>query len=68
MTDCNMTGYQVATIIHCCFRPEVEVSVVRNEEEIYFGDAENVPANLYNLRVVHMEYDDYYDIFNVEVE
>ena len=28
MTDCNMTGYQVATIIHCCFRPEVEVSLL----------------------------------------
>lgn len=69
MTDCNMPGYQVATIIHCCFKPNIDVYVTDLDEElIYSGKAANVPANLYDYRVTHMEYDDYNGIFFVEVK
>ena len=69
MTDCNMTGYQVATIIHCCFKPNIDVYVTDpNEDVVYSGKAADVPANLYNLRVTDMYYDDYNCIFFVEVK
>ena len=68
MTDCNMTGYQVALMLHQCFKPSIDVYVTdSNEDVVYSGKAANVPANLYNLRVTHMEYDDYNCIFFVEV-
>ena len=67
----STSGYHVATMIHDCFKPDIDVYVYRDAspeaEEIYIGKAANVPANLMNLRVIDMWWDDYYLQFNVEV-
>jgi hypothetical protein len=69
--DCNIPGQYVSSFIHGCFRPDVDILVYRDDyppnDEIYSGKARNCP-NLNGYRVINIFYDDYYDIFNVEVK
>lgn len=67
--NCNIWGSHLATIVHCCFRPNIDVCVYRDDEseDIYRGNASNLPS-LQNYKVIDIQYDDYNDIFFIEVK
>ena len=68
--NCNIAGSYVSEMIHDCFQPDMTVFVFRDAspevEEIYYGDAANVPS-LRGQRVVDMQWDFYNYIFSIEI-
>lgn len=68
--NCNIQGAYITTIIECCFRQDKTIYVFRDAkpvEEIYYGPAYEM-SDLQKYQVVDIQYDDFYDIFSIEVK
>lgn len=69
--NCNMYGGHVAQMIHDCFQSNIDIYVFRDAspevEEIYFGDAANLPS-LQGKWVIDMQWDFYNCIFSIEIK
>ncbi len=68
-SNCNIWGNRLANLVHCCFRPDIDVCVYRDgeSEDIYRGNAADLPS-LQGYKVINIQFDDYLDIFFVEVK